>query len=122
MTDKSRSYVALGCTVLCVTVSQVLLKFAGQHAAGQESGLLGVAKNPWLWASLFFSGVGLVYWLKTLRHLPLSSAYPWTALIYVLMPLASAFLFHDPIGLKYTAGMVFIVAGVYLTATSQGMP
>lgn len=58
----------------------------------------------------------MVCWLLTLRQLPLASAYPWTALIYVLTPLTSAVLFDDVVNTKHVIGMACIVAGVFFSA------
>lgn len=102
--------------IASMTAAQVMFKFAGNHAADQ-AGLIGAfVSNPWLWAGLLSSGVGMVCWLLTLRKLPLASAYPWTALIYVFTPLASTALFGEILSGKYLLGMICIVAGVFITA------
>lgn len=111
-----KSVVSLAGMILCMTASQILLKLAGQHSAGHTGALEGFVRNPWLWAALGASAGGIGCWLLTLRRLPLSAAYPWTALIYVLTPLAGAGLFAETLSGRYAFGMVLILAGVVLTS------
>lgn len=95
--------------------AQIIFKFAGNYAAGQIGIIGSLVCNPWLWAGLLCSGAGMVCWLLVLRTLSLATAYPWTALIYVFTPLASALVFNDVLNGKYVIGMVCIVAGVFFT-------
>lgn len=99
-----------------MTAAQVAFKFAGNHAVVQIGLVRGLISNPWLWIGLLFSAVGMLCWILTLRKISLASAYPWTALIYVSTPLASALLFDDPLGAKYLIGLTSIVIGVFFTA------
>ena len=94
---------------------QILLKFAGQHSATHASVIDGFVLNPWLWASLGASIIGFGFWLLTLRRLPLSAAYPWTALIYFITPLASVWFFVDALTGRYLLGLTFVLVGVLLT-------
>jgi multidrug transporter EmrE-like cation transporter len=101
--------------ILCVTSSQILLKFAGQHSATHASVIDGFVLNPWLWASLGASIIGIGFWLLTLCRLPLSAAYPWTALIYFITPLAGVWFFADALTGRYLFGLAFVLVGVLLT-------
>lgn len=111
-----KSAVSLGGMILCMTASQILLKLAGQHSATHAGAVEGFMRNPWLWAALGASAGGIGCWLLTLRRMPLSAAYPWTALIYVLTPLAGAALFAEALTGRYAFGMALILAGVVLTS------
>ena len=110
------SVVFLAGMIIFMSISQILFKLAGNYAATQTELIESFLSNPWLWAGLLSSGVGMVCWMLTLRKLPLASAYHWTALIYVLTPLASAVLFGDMLSIKYLLGMACIVSGVFITA------
>ncbi|QNK01049.1 hypothetical protein [Dyella telluris] len=102
--------------IVCMTASQILLKFAGLHSVEHAGALEGFVRNPWLWAALTVSAGGICCWLLTLRRLPLAVAYPWTALIYVITPLASAWIFTDVLNGRYAMGMLLILSGVVLTS------
>lgn len=111
-----RAPAALGGMVALMAGAQLLFKQAGLHAATHTSWLDALALNPWLWSGLLASAGGMACWLLTLRRLPLATAYPWTALIYVLTPLASVPCFGEVLGAHYVGGMALIVSGVFLTA------
>ena len=104
--------------VFCMTFAQVFFKLAGLYSAHNESLLNTFIFNPWLLVALASSSAGMLLWLLALRHLPLSIAYPWTALVYILTPLISALLFQDVLSLHYILGMGCVIAGVFITTTS----
>jgi len=102
--------------ILCMSASQILLKFAGLHSVSHAGALEGFVRNPWLWAAMGCSVGGIGCWLLALRRLPLSVAYPWTALIYVITPLAGARIFAEVLTGSYAIGIILTLAGVVLTS------
>ena len=117
-----RGRLFLGTMILCMAGSQILLKFAGLSMATRDDVLKALITNPFLWGSLLASAVGLTCWLVTLRDMALSAAYPWTALIYVITPLASAVSFDEALGVRYIVGMAAIVTGIFITASGLDKP
>ncbi|SFF56043.1 Multidrug transporter EmrE [Duganella sp. CF458] len=114
--EQRSSIVFLAGMIACTTASQVLLKYAGLYAAAHAGMVAGVLRNPWLAAAIAAAGGGICCWLLTLRRLPLALAYPWTALVYVLTPLAGAWLFSEVLDGRYALGIGCILAGVLLTS------
>ena len=112
------SVLFLGAMIVSMTAAQIMFKFAGSYAAGQPELLSYVVSNPWLWAGLLASSVGMACWLMTSRNMPLAIAYPWTAMIYVLTPLCSILVFQDLLSNQYFVGMGFIIFGVIITSSS----
>lgn len=124
MLNRRRSVIAWPLVgMICLMASaQLLFKQAGLHASAHTGWLESLALNAWLWTGMAVSAVGMVCWLLTLRRLPLATAYPWTALIYVMTPLASKLLFDDQLSWRYLSGMSLIVLGVVFIASSTRMP
>lgn len=102
--------------ILCMTASQIFLKLAGLHLGSHTNALEGFVRNPWLWVAVCSSVGGICCWLLTLRRLPLSVAYPWTALIYVITPLIAAWLFSEVLTGSYAMGILLILCGVVFTS------
>ncbi|MFM8331953.1 MAG: DMT family transporter [Candidatus Methylumidiphilus sp.] len=96
--------------------AQIMFKFAGNHSVGQAGLVDAFVSNPWLWGGLLASGSGMACWVLALRGLPLARAYPWTALVYVITPLASVVLFGDVLSGQYLFGLACIVVGVFIAA------
>lgn len=114
--SKAKSAVLLAGMIACTTASQVCLKLAGLYSAAHPGAVAGFVRNPWLWAAVGAAAGGIFCWLLTLRRMPLSAAYPWTALVYVLTPLAGVRLFAEVLNGRYAIGIAFILAGVLLTS------
>jgi multidrug transporter EmrE-like cation transporter len=106
----------LAAMIVWMTGAQLLFKNAGLHSLAHPGLVKGFLLNAGLWLGLFASGMSMLCWLGCLRSLPLSAAYPWTASIYVLTPLASTFLFNEILGYRYFIGIAILVAGIVLSA------
>ena len=101
------------CCVLAIAAGQVLFKKLAM--------LFSLSRTIW---SLEFIGIGLaagliyigatVGWIWLLQFVQLSRVYPYFALSFVLVPLASAVLYGDTLNLQYALGVSLIVAGVVL--------
>ena len=114
--NNSNSVVSLALMIVLMTMSQLLFKLAGLQAKAVATWWQMFAFNWPLWGGLTLSAAGFLFWINTLRHMKLSAAYPWTALIYLLTPLDSWWLFADPLNAKYGVGLCFILLGIVLTS------
>ncbi len=101
--------------ILCSVASQVLLKAAGMHAAGQTSIWNARGMNPFLWLSLCCLALGMPLWARTLRLLPLATVYSWTALTYVFTPFCGSLFWGEQLSFVYFAGLACIVCGIIIT-------
>ncbi len=104
--------------ILLLSAGQVLFKLSAQTTPALDSlaALRSLALNPWLWAALLVYALGTVVWILILQRLPLSLAYPFVSAVFVIVPLAGAWLFHEPLNLRYLAGLALIMVGVALIA------
>lgn len=106
--------------VCSMTTAQLAFKMAGLKSLEAADLMDSWLLNSWMWMAFVASGLGMLFWLLALRRLPLSIAYPWTAMIYVLTPLLSALVFRDLLSIRYGIGMAFIVFGVVITTSGAG--
>jgi len=102
-------------TIAAMVAAQVMYKLAGLWSRDHSELIAAFVLNPWIWLGLGCALVGMVLWLLALRRLPLSAAYPWTALIYVFTPIASTIIFGDLLRAQYLLGLVLIALGVVIT-------
>ena len=110
--NSTTHFVAISC-VLAIAIGQVFFK--------KLAILFSITKTVW---SLQFVGIGMVAiliyfaatigWIWLLQYEPLSRVYPYFALSFVIVPVASALLFGDVLNLQYFVGVVLIVAGMLL--------
>jgi len=102
-----------------MSAGQVLFKYAADHARGSPNrplfGSLIFDMNFWL-ALVIYGGLTLL-WVWVLTRVPLSRAYPFVALAFVLTPALAALLFHERLDGWYFIGIGLVVAGVAIIAT-----
>ena len=92
-------------------VGQLLLK----KGADGRSELLEFVNGP-LIIGLVFYAIGVIIWIYVLSLEKLVNVYAFTALTFVLVYLGGAFLLHEQISRPAIAGIVLILAGLYLIA------
>ena len=93
---------------------QLFLKAGAQHVAGSGrlGFLLAAARDVHVLSGLAALVASTLCWLYVLRVTPLSRAYGLTSLTYVLIPLASVYVFGEPLRRMQGLGTVLIVAGI----------
>jgi len=100
--------------VACSTIGQLFLKSGAQHLAslGRLEFLFAAVRDMHVVSGVVAWMASTLCWLYVLRVAPLSSAYAWTSLNYVLIPLASVYLFGEHLRRLHVVGMVLIVMGL----------
>ena len=116
------SYVLVILVVLIVAFGQLLFKFValrfphGTELTGffsDQTAMLALGSA----LTLYAGATGL--WLYALRSLPLSAAYPFLALSFVIVPVAAAVFLEERLSLYDLFGGMLIVAGIYLSTRAD---
>ena len=109
-----RTMVLILGTVVFSVLGQLFLKAGAQRLAGlgRVEFLLAAVRHPQVLSGLAAWAASTVCWLYVLRAAPLSRAYPLTSLTYVLLPLASVFVFGEQLRRLHGVGTVLILIGV----------
>lgn len=101
------SWLLIALTLMLMVFGQVMSK----QGAGYSS-LLNIFVL-FGYAALFVRGV---VWILVLKRLPISAAYPFISLSFVLVLAASYLFFDEKITIFKIAGSLFIIAGIVLTS------
>ena len=116
-------------SVLPLLLINVLLAVAGQLLLKKGMIVLGpidfnlknvfvligsVLKSWYIWLGVACYGFSLIFWLFVLSKAKLSMAYPFTALIYVMIIFASWLFFKEDFGAYQIIGTVVIIAGLLI--------
>jgi len=105
---------AIAC-VFIIAAGQLLFK-----KAGMEIQIAGTWASPRVMvvvgSALFIYGLATLLWISLLRYVPLNKAYVFMALSFVLVPIASTFIFREQVTLGYWAGVALIVSGVIVAS------
>ena len=104
-------------------LAQLALKLgAGSAAPSRAQGigeeLSGLVQSPWVLVGLGLYGLGALLWLFVLGRAPLSLAYPFVGMGFILTMLAGAWYLGEHISAARAAGTLLIAAGCVLVARS----
>ena len=118
-------FFAIFVSILLAVFGQLLLKIGmlriGRFSISISNVVQQYARillNPFVIAGIVGFGLSMLVWLYVLSRLELSIAYPFVALNYVVILLASHFLLKETVTPLKTIGVAVIVIGVYLISRS----
>ena len=109
----------LVCYAMAMAAGQVLFKLAAQKitpGGTLPERLLALAHNGYFAAAVALYVALTVFWVWILTFTPLSRAYAFVALAFVLTPLAGVALFGEPISVRFVVGIGFVVVGLACVA------
>ncbi|HEU0078573.1 MAG TPA: EamA family transporter [Longimicrobiaceae bacterium] len=111
---QARTMVLVLGAVAFSAVGQLFLKSGARHLAGHGrlAFLLAAFRDAHVLSGLAAWTASTLCWLYVLRVAPLSRAYGLTSLTYVLVLVASAFLFGEQVRRLHVVGTVLIVMGI----------
>lgn len=111
------AYLVLAGCVLGISAGQLLFKLAATRPLPDGAPVWRLLFSPALLLGLTIYGLATLAWLWQLRTTPLSRAFPFMALGFIITPLAATWLFGETTGPRYWLGASLIAAGVVLSAT-----
>ena len=103
---------------LVLATGQILFKRAAQQigTAQGTSWILDIARLPTMWLAVILYAAATLLWVRILTTVPLSRAYVFVALAFVIVPAAGYFLFDESLSTRFLIGTALIVAGVIVAA------
>ena len=106
---------------LSMATGQVLFKLGATRVApaSDVDGWINLIFQPIVISALALYGAATFLWLWLLQKIPLTTAYPFAALAFVLVPLGGWLFFDESVNIKYIGGVSLILAGVLLTSLSR---
>jgi drug/metabolite transporter (DMT)-like permease len=110
--------------VISAAGGQLMLKHGMQIATTRARGsggslVIAAATTPWVPLGLLVFAISAVAWLAALSRVPLSLAYPFNALGYIVILTASIVVLHERANLLTWAGTVLVVSGLVIVVLSK---
>ena len=90
-----------------------------RHTPFSWSWLVQATHSPWAVAVLLSELLSFVLWLNVLTNVPLSKAFPITAVAYIAIELMSWTLFKEPVMPLQIIGSALILAGVWFVSIAS---
>ncbi|MDS4020260.1 MAG: hypothetical protein RKR03_07090 [Candidatus Competibacter sp.] len=100
-----------------MTIGQILFKLTAPLLAGDlpiMERLVLLATSKEFIIALVLYGALTVLWVWILSFTPLSRAYPFAALAFLLTPIVGAAVFGEPLTSRFVAGLAAILVGLWL--------
>ncbi len=120
------SLASIGVLLIAIALAatgQLILKngmnLAKTHSAETGRSLvLSAVTSPWILGGLVIFGLSAIAWLVTLSRVPLSVAYPFNALSFVVILVASSVILHERTNVWTWLGTVLVVSGLIVVVTT----
>lgn len=106
---------------MSMATGQILFKYGASqvpHVQGLN-GWFTLLFQPVILSALTLYGASTLLWLWLLQRIPLTTAYPFAALAFLLVPFGGWLIFNESLNGKYLIGVACILGGVILTSTSR---
>ncbi|MBY7668177.1 MULTISPECIES: EamA family transporter [Vibrio] len=100
--------------VLGISIGQILFKLASPFfpTALTWSSLIGFVFNKYLFSALIIYGLATILWVYALRLVPLSIAYPFMALAFIIVPVLGMIFLNEPFHWRMLVGAGLIIMGL----------
>lgn len=119
------SYIYIALTILFTLYGQMVLKWqvglnpALSISSGKPlSVMVAILTNIWVLSGFLAAFLASLFWIAALGKLPISQAYPFTALSFPLIAILSWLIFGETISVAKTVGTGFVCIGIIIMARS----
>ncbi len=120
------AYIFIALTILLTVYGQLVLKWQVGLYPHLVSSPFSIANiftlliKPWVISGFLAAFGASICWMAAINKLPLSRAYPFMSVNFVLVVLLAALLFHERIDAYKIVGTFIIVMGVIVLSRSAG--
>jgi undecaprenyl phosphate-alpha-L-ara4N flippase subunit ArnE len=110
------AYFQLILALLLNIAGQLLFKRAAMSGSAKGAHALKAHLSGWFVAGAGSLVTSMLFWVLVLRTLPLTLVYPFTGVNFIVVPLASHWLWKEPLPRMRLVGIFVILVGVALVA------
>lgn len=114
------SYAFLALSIILTVLSQIAQKQVAilyvSRSGTHYSRLRFYFAQPVFWFAMICLFAAMLSWLRVLESMEVGKAYPMLSINYIVILLASRFIFAEAIPITRWLGVAFIVAGIIFIA------
>jgi drug/metabolite transporter (DMT)-like permease len=101
--------------ILLLVIGQVFWKLSVNKISSWDLHAFQlVLLSPYFWFGAVLYGIATVCWLYVLSKMPLSVAYPFQSISYVIGAVLAYFIFKENITAQHWIGIGIIIIGVFI--------
>jgi undecaprenyl phosphate-alpha-L-ara4N flippase subunit ArnE len=109
---------------ILVAGGQLLFKRTA-HDVADVSGMIAILGrilfDPWFIAAMILYLSATFLWIFALREIPLSSAYPFMALAFVLVPAGAVIFYGEQLDVRYFIGLALVIGGMAVIGSGNAL-
>lgn len=116
-------YIFVMLTIVLTAYGQLAIKWQVNLAGPMPSGRAAVLDyfvallfNPWVISAIAAAFAAMLAWMAAMTRFELSQAYPFMAANFVVVGLASIWLFGEPLTTPKVIGVLLICIGIWVVA------
>lgn len=113
------AWLAVAMTVLLTVYGQVVIKMRiavigpmGDSIGDQLTFIRNMLLDPWVLSGFVGAFLASLCWMMAMTRLPISLAYPFTSMAFVLVVAVGAIVFHERVNLTHMIGIAMVVGGL----------
>ena len=110
-------YILVGFCICALVVGQVLFKIISGHIVSPIDLFRKREALTLLIFALTLYTTATFAWVLALRKLPLSRAYLFNSLTFILVPIAAYIILRESIGLRFFIGSSIVILGIWVAST-----
>ncbi|MFZ1814667.1 MAG: EamA family transporter [Rhizobiaceae bacterium] len=115
---QTQNYIIILCVVSIIALGQMLFKTVGTRlgTAGFEAFLHDFRAAGLFILALALYGIATIGWVLALRNVPLSTAYLFMALSFVIVPMMAWWWLGEPLSVRFFMGSALILVGIVMAS------
>jgi drug/metabolite transporter (DMT)-like permease len=117
MNSQSFSYLLVALCVVALAFGQIIFKLVGTRISGAADLLTHVTALALLAAGVGLYAASTVAWIIALRTLPLTHAYMFMSIGFILVPIAAHFFLGEPLTGRLMFGSLIIILGILVAVS-----
>lgn len=116
MNSLTIKYSVLMLCILSISLGQIFFKLSA-NTLKTSSSLLDLAFEPFFIAAIILYGITTIGWVWCLQEVPLSRAYLFMALAFVIVPMLGWFFFGETLDSRFFVSASLIISGILFAIT-----
>jgi drug/metabolite transporter (DMT)-like permease len=117
MNSQPLSYLLVALCVAALALGQIIFKVVGARITGISNLFSDRVTLALLGTAVVLYAASTLGWILALRTLPLTHAYMFMSVGFVLVPLASHFLLGEPLTIRLIVGSLIVMFGILVAVS-----
>lgn len=111
MNSLTIKYGVLILCILSISLGQIFFKLSA-NTLKTSSSLLALAFEPFFIAAIILYGITTIGWVWCLQEIPLSRAYLFMSLAFIIVPMLGWLFFGEVLHIRFFISASLIIAGI----------